>query len=352
VPELVAARPLPQVQFIVSLPLSMMSAMGLLCAAPHFEGLHPWLSETRQRLAPAFLEELALVLGFPGRFRRFTDEVHVTLLADDPALSYDAFVERLRATPEETYLEMAKRAVAQVREPPLQPEETRAFLQDPAALAEYLRQADLRVDLDAALSLLKDLAQLKGRFIAVVERFWREVYQAEWAATLPMMRRSTLYHRRQRYRLAFPDLFMAVTDRLLPETHADLAPERVRFVPSCYIGPYFTFVRHDEGLTVFYNCRTVHLARRPTKGPGLFPMLKALADETRLQIVEMLHGREMYAQQIVGRLGISQAAVSRHLRLMVSAGVLRVRREGGAKFYTVNGDTLAYLAASLRALGE
>jgi len=81
-------------------------------------------------------------------------------------------------------------------------------------------------------------------------------------------------------------------------------------------------------------------------------MLKALADETRLQIVEMLRGQEMYAQQIVGRLGISQAAVSRHLRLMASAGVLRVRREGGAKFYTVNGDTMTYLAEALRELGE
>jgi len=351
-PELIVARSLPQVQFVVSLPLSLMSAMSLVCAAPHVEGLHAWLSETRQRLDPAFLNDMALVLGFPGRSRRFADEVHVTLLADDPALSYEAFVERLRATPEETYLEMAWRAIARVSEPSLRLEQVQALLQDPAALSEHLRLADLRVDLDAAVSLATDLSQLKRRFLAVVERFWQEVYEEEWAATLPMMRRSTLYHRRQRYRVAFPDLFMAVTDRLLPETRADLAPERVRFVPSCYIGPYFTFVRHNGGLTVFYNCRTLHLDRHPSEGPGLFPMLKALADETRLQIMEMLRGRELYAQQIVERLGISQAAVSRHLKLMVRAGVLHVRREGGAKYYAVSRDTMAYLAAALRELGE
>ena len=351
-PELVAAKSLPRTQFIVSLPLSLMSAMSLVCAAPHFEGLHAWLSETRQRLDPAFVDEMALVLGFPGRFQRFTGEVYVTLLAEDPALSYQAFVELLQALPVEAYAEIAQRAIAKGGEPPLQPEEVQVLLHDLTALSQHLCLADLRIDLDAALSLLQDLAQVKPRFIAVVERFWRQVYREEWAATLPIMRRSTLYHRRQRYRLNFPDLFTAVTGRLLPKTHADLAPERVRFVPSCYVGPYFTFVRQAEGLTVFYNCRTMHLDRRPSGRPGLFPMLKALADETRLQIVEMLHGREMYAQQIVERLGISQAAVSRHLRLMVSAGVLRVRREGGAKFYTVNRDTMTYLAEALRELGE
>jgi len=351
-PELVAAKSLPRTQFIVSLPLSLMSAMGLVCAAPHFEGLHAWLSETRQRLDPAFLDEMALVLGFPGRFQRFTDEVYATLLAEDPVLGYQAFVERLQALPVEAYAEIAQRAIAKGGKPPLGSEEVQALLHNLTTLSQHLCLADLRIDLDAALSLLQDLAQVKPRFIAVVERFWQQVYREEWAATLPIMRRSTLYHRRQRYRLNFPDLFTAVTGRLLPKTHADLAPEQVRFVPSCYVGPYFTFVRHDGGLTVFYNCRTVHLGGRPSGRPGLFPMLKALADETRLQIVEMLHCREMYAQQIVQRLGISQAAVSRHLRLMVSAGVLRVRREGGAKFYAVNRDTMTYLAEALRELGE
>ncbi len=352
-PDLVAAKSLPQAQFIVSLPLGLMSAMNLVCAVPHFEGLDAWLSETRHKLEPAFLDEMALILGFSGRFRRFTDEVYVALLLDDPVMSCDAFVERLHALPEKAYVEMAHRAIAQGSEPPLPPEKVQALLRDPVALAEHLRQAHSYIDVEAVVALLGDLTQLKHRFIAVVERFWQEVYQQEWAATLPMMERSTAYHRRQRYRLNFPDLFMAVTDRLLPKAHADLSPERVRFVPSCYIGPYFAFVRHGGAwLTVFYNCRIMHLDGPPAEGPGLFPMLKALADETRLQIVEMLRGREMYAQQIVNRLGISQAAVSRHLRLMTRAGVLRVRREGGAKFYAVDRKTMDYLARALLELSK
>lgn len=351
-PELVPSKSLPQARFVVTLPLSLMSAMSLICSAPHFEGLDAWLLETRQHLDPTFLDEMALVLGFPGCFQRFTREIYLALLAENPALSYEAFVEELDALPEDGYVEMAQRAIATGIKPHLPPEAVRALLRNSAALPEHLRLVNLRVDLNATLAFLKDLTQLKPRFISIVERFWREVYQREWTATLPLMERSVTYHRRRRYRLNFPDLFMAVTGRLLPASQTDQSPEQVCFVPSCYVGPFFSSMRHSQGIVVFYNCRATPVGRRSGEGPGLFPLLKALADETRLQIMEMLRGREMYARQIVNRLGISQAAVSRHLKLMVSAGVLRVRREGGAKFYSVNAGTLAYLAETLRELGE
>jgi DNA-binding transcriptional ArsR family regulator len=349
-PELIPSKSLPQTQFAVSLPLSLMSAMSLICVVPHFEGLDAWLSETRRLLDPEFLDEMALVLGFPGRFQRFTEEVYATLLAENPVLGYEAFREKLCASPEAAFVAMAHRAIAKGVKPPLPLEAVQALLRNSAALPEHLRLADLRVDLEATLDFLKDLKQLKARFLAVVERFWQQVYREEWAATLPVMEQSAAYHRRQRYRLDFPDLFMAVTGRLLPESQTDQSPEQACFVPSCYIGPYFASMRHAGGLTVFYNCRSRPIGRRPGQGPGLFPLLKALADETRLQIMEMLRGQEMYAQQIVDRLGISQAAVSRHLKLMVSAGVLQVRRQGGAKFYSVNASTLAYLVEALREL--
>lgn len=80
----------------------------------------------------------------------------------------------------------------------------------------------------------------------------------------------------------------------------------------------------------------------------LFPPLKALADETRLQILALLEGRELYAQEIVERLDISQPAVSRHLKLMVVADVLRVRQEDNMKYYSVNEEVLAAIAERLR----
>jgi DNA-binding transcriptional ArsR family regulator len=108
------------------------------------------------------------------------------------------------------------------------------------------------------------------------------------------------------------------------------------------------YSHHRQDLVLFYNCRA---APAPgIDGTSIYPPLKALADETRLQILGLLHGRELYAQEIVDQLDISQPAVSRHLNLMATAGILKIRREGNAKYYSVDGERLLRLAEALRRL--
>ena len=80
--------------------------------------------------------------------------------------------------------------------------------------------------------------------------------------------------------------------------------------------------------------------------------LRALADGTRLRIVAILRESELYAQEVVARLGISQSAVSRHLSMLESAGIVRVRPANGMKYYAVNAARLKQLAESLGRLAE
>ena len=76
--------------------------------------------------------------------------------------------------------------------------------------------------------------------------------------------------------------------------------------------------------------------------------LRALSDPNRLRIIELLSAGELYAQEIVGRLGIAQSAVSRHLALLERAGVIRVRPHGGMKYYAVSCERMDALADALR----
>jgi hypothetical protein len=201
-------------------------------------------------------------------------------------------------------------------------------------------------------SLVRDGALLKSRLLTALERFWQLAYAEEFRATRPMMERSVAYHQSLNYSTSFPELFTTVTGRRLPEPIAELLPSitTVTFLPSCYVGPYVAFTRARDHLYLFYNCRSVPGALTAVDGASLYPPLKALADETRLQILSLLQGRELYAQEIVDLLDISQPAVSRHLNLMAAAGVLKIRREGNTKYYAVKGDTLAHLADALRTL--
>ena len=63
--------------------------------------------------------------------------------------------------------------------------------------------------------------------------------------------------------------------------------------------------------------------------------LAALADTTRLQIVELLLRGEKPVNDIVAEVDIHQSGVSRHLRILSDEGFVQVRRFGQQRFYSL-----------------
>lgn len=63
---------------------------------------------------------------------------------------------------------------------------------------------------------------------------------------------------------------------------------------------------------------------------------KALGDETRLRILEMLSEKVMCVCEIIDRLDISQPAVSHHLKILRQAGLVNDSREGKWIYYSFN----------------
>lgn len=76
---------------------------------------------------------------------------------------------------------------------------------------------------------------------------------------------------------------------------------------------------------------------------------EVLADPVRRRILEILGAGEVSAGGIgdlVGaRFGITQPAVSQHLRVLRESGLVAVRSEGAKRFYRVNQESLAAAAA-------
>ena len=65
---------------------------------------------------------------------------------------------------------------------------------------------------------------------------------------------------------------------------------------------------------------------------------KAIADETRQQIMKHLCCTWLSVNDVVERLGsrVSQPTVSHHLKTLQDAGLVDVRQEGRQRFYTLN----------------
>jgi len=75
------------------------------------------------------------------------------------------------------------------------------------------------------------------------------------------------------------------------------------------------------------------------------PVFEALADPTRRRILELLAGGERSAGDIAGEFAISRPGVSRHLRVLREAGLVRVRGEGQRRLYSVDPAPLAEVEA-------
>ena len=75
--------------------------------------------------------------------------------------------------------------------------------------------------------------------------------------------------------------------------------------------------------------------------------LDALGDRTRRRIFLRLRKRPRYAGELAHGMRVTRSAVSQHLQVLKSAGLVSVEAEGTRRLYRVNPEGLAALRAEL-----
>lgn len=73
---------------------------------------------------------------------------------------------------------------------------------------------------------------------------------------------------------------------------------------------------------------------------GLQQTLKALADPTRREILNLLKGGRRSAGEIVEHFSVTAPSISRHLSVLKEADLIRDTREGKFIFYELNTSVL------------
>jgi DNA-binding transcriptional ArsR family regulator len=71
--------------------------------------------------------------------------------------------------------------------------------------------------------------------------------------------------------------------------------------------------------------------------------LEVLAEPRRLQILDLLRDGEHPVGDLVNRLGISQPAVSKHLRVLKDAGLVEARTDAQRRLYRIRPEPLVEL---------
>lgn len=85
----------------------------------------------------------------------------------------------------------------------------------------------------------------------------------------------------------------------------------------------------NQSLPVIHPLSTDH-------SPSCASLLKVLADETRLAVIEQLMAGPKHVGEINGPLGVEPSLLSHHLKVLREAGLVIAQRDGKQVLYSVS----------------
>lgn len=367
--DLVAGQPALQIETAVSLPLDLVSVLSLLHRARPGSTLDPWLVAARSQLPPEVQADLDLLHGFSGRLLYYPEEPVMRFQPLAPVnrdATFTDLITFMKHLPPEDYRDMVAHALQRVH---AGYERRWQAPHDKESWEKALQTARTSAKLEDVLHLIDHPDELKQRTIAMYESVWDHVYHQARENELPMLRaaaeRGAVFGDR-----GFDDAYAAFTGQRVPEVlrHPPHSITRVVFSPSAHLGGFVSYIAYEPDLIVFFSAPQLlercnlreptprvtlnGAVRREADPDELIEAARALADPTRLRIIDLLLDGELYAQEIVAKLGVAQSAASRHLAQLERAGVVSVQARRGSKYYAVNGDRLEAVAHSLLERGS
>lgn len=121
---------------------------------------------------------------------------------------------------------------------------------------------------------------------------------------------------------------------------------RILFVPSAFIPRRLMFYRLERTQIFFYDPQREEPNEVEEAPESLLLGFTALADATRFKILRLISRERMPAQEMARRLGMNESTISRHLRLLVEAGLVgRAGQEGKFILYELAPERIDQLAA-------
>ena len=327
---------------------NVIGSLSLLDMAQDFTGLGEWVYETVGSQPPERLRTNRIVLLDAG--------------AHLGGASWPSFVEWLD--------DLAARDAAAMRDGALQ---ARLTAVRKVVGGETPTPSEILTDRAAYLSLVEEFSRHKGEAydrsiweeehgllnsppamqrvtVTHLRTMWDEVVAPEWEQNLAALEASKAAFES----LGFEGLTaaealgrVALRAQIPQESMGWLASlEHVILIPSAHTGPYILQVEGKGDTTA----RFLFGARIPEGAPARLPtlsrsellmLLSALADDTRLRILELLAQKgERGTPEITTQLEISQSAASRHLEHLTATGYLIARRHQGTKLYQLRPDRI------------
>jgi DNA-binding transcriptional ArsR family regulator len=124
--------------------------------------------------------------------------------------------------------------------------------------------------------------------------------------------------------------------------------KRIDIRPSTFVHPHLLLVESDGVLSLPLAVEVPGVSKNEEVPIDLQRMFKALSDSTRLKIVRSLFHQPHCTQQLSHIHGISEAAVSKHLKQLMETKFVTSERRGNYMFYKLESSEMEMVIVYLR----
>jgi DNA-binding transcriptional ArsR family regulator len=231
-------------------------------------------------------------------------------------------------------------------------------LDDPAARALFLEHARRFSARRLALAerLTSDPEGCRTGLLTFLRSFGERAFESEWRHVRAGLREDvhrrrrelrrrglgviadvtvTAQERREPHRVVFDKLYQAM---------ARVGDDPLVLLPSAHVGPHVV-IKHARGLPIVIQ----YAAGGPRETPfdEVNRRLRALSDPGRMQLSRALLRGRRTTVDLANYTGMSEPQVSRHLRRLREAGLVRTSREGRLVFYELDDDAVMAIGPDL-----
>lgn len=200
---------------------------------------------------------------------------------------------------------------------------------------------------DERIQILREPEQTVSDLVRVLGA-WAELFTPIESRVSTILERDYESRAADRATLAPVDLIERTTNgiRWLPEGGV----KRVILAPSYFSRPYnFLMSASDFRLFGYPVSDEALESVDPLAAPqSVVRLHRALGDETRLRILKLLAGRDLYLTEIAQQLELSKPTIKHHLALLRSAGLVTITESGTVIYYSLRRNRLDDASADIK----
>jgi DNA-binding transcriptional ArsR family regulator len=218
----------------------------------------------------------------------------------------------------------------------------------PEAQQRFLRAASFTDDIpwQAALRrfLTRDAATVKTDLLAILKRWYKEIFREQEPQLMPMLVRDAAAKRALARTMA-PERLIAIA-----ANGYEYVPEpdilRVLLIPTFIGRPWLIGASLLDTRILCYPVAAENLTPESDAPPShLVQLCQALADERRLRILKWLTTGSYTLQEIADHFGVAKTTMLHHLVILRAAGLVRIRSSD--KRYRLCRDAIAAISPLL-----